>query len=111
MSQINQEMANILRTAQRLNEKGVRVYAAADGEADSFLLDREAAKLFESDVFEFSFDSPLELKAQLTRMWEYQRCSYMEEFIDVCLVSAFKFRSKREDFTREARVSAFVYEF
>lgn len=111
MSQINQEMANILRTAQRLHEKGVQVYAGADGEADSFLLDREKAKLFERDIFEFSFDSPLELKAQLTRMWEHQGCEYMEEFLDVCLVSTFKFRSTREDFTRETRVSAFVYEF
>lgn len=111
MSQINQEMANILRTAERISAGGVTPYRAADGAAESFLQDREQAKLFESDIFCYSFDNPLELKAQLTAMWEYQQCAYMKEFIEVCQVSAFKYRSPRENSSRDAQISAFVYEF
>lgn len=111
MSLIDQEMANIQRSAAQINASGVTVYADAGGARESLLQDREKAQLFEHDIFEFSFDNPLELKAQLTRMWEQQQCGYMLDFIDVCLVSAFKHRPRQEDFNRETPISAFVYEF
>ena len=111
MSLTDQEMEIIRQTAERLHATVGNPYGAAADGAASFFQDRQDLRLFEHEIFEYSFDNPVQLKAALARMWQHQGAEYMAAFVDVCVVSAFKHRPSPQTKPEETQISPFVYEY
>ena len=60
---------------------------------------------------EYSFGTPVELKAALTAMWKEMSKEYMYDFIPVSMVAAAKCKPKQGKQEVEQKVSAYKYEF
>jgi len=112
VSLTNPEMQNLFDAASRLHDDLGSVYPAADGQNGSFFQDREALHLYPSGMFEYAFDTPLQLKAELNGMWAYQKAEYMQSFVNICIVAAFKYQAQEKS-AREKQdgISSFIYEF
>lgn len=111
MSLTDQEMEIIRQTAAQLHETVGTPYGDVAGGAASFFQDRRDLRLFEHEIFEYSFENPIQLKAELEKMWEYQDAGYMKAFSSVCVVSAFKHKSSPDTVPEETQISPFVYEY
>ncbi len=109
MSLTNQEMLKIFQTASKLHDIAGAVYPERASSEDSFFQDRNDLKLFGKTIFEYSFDNPVQLRDRLTEMWKYQDAEYMKQFVNICLVAAFKYKTSLEK--PEQGISAFIYEF
>lgn len=112
MSLTNQEMLNIFKTASQLHETIGEIYPAADHTDDSFFQDRNTLKLFKSEIFEYTFETPLQLKDELCKMWQHQNAEYMQQLVNICIVAAFKYRNQAKSSPeKQEGISPFIYEF
>ena len=112
MSLTNQEMLKIFETASQLHDRIDQIYPEAGRTDGSFFQDRDALNLFPSDIFEYAFENPVQLLAELRRMWDYQDKDYMQQFASVCAVAAFKYKKPAEvGPEKQEGISPFIYEF
>ena len=112
MSLTNKEMLNIYETVSTLSNIIKTSYPATDGINGSFFQDRNELNLFLSEIFEYSFETPMQLKAELCKMWQYQNAEYMQQFVNICIVAAFKYRDQAKiSPEKQEGISPFIYEF
>jgi hypothetical protein len=111
MSLTDQERMKIHEIASRLNGKIANAFPDSDGGSDSYFRDRIDLKLFERPMFEYAFETPMELMGELEGMWKYQDADFMRDFMAVCTAAAFKCRHAPADEEGAKGISAFIYEF
>lgn len=112
MNLTDPEMIKIHEAAVNIHKNTGSVYPAADEQSGSFFQDREALNLYPLDIFEYSFETPLELRTALTKMWEYQQNDYMHQFVIICTVAVFKYRARGKSVQeKQEGISSFIYEF
>jgi hypothetical protein len=107
----NTEKEKILEICTKLytEEKRDDVLLTTSSVTESYYVNRSDIRLFESELLDYEFSTPVELKTLLKIMWEYQGNDYMKEFAVAATVAAFK--NKSEDSADTKGIPSFIYNF
>lgn len=71
----------------------------------------EVSNNTENVLFQYGFETPLELKAILQTMWNKMNKEDMQKFIPVSMVAVAKNRPKQGNQEIQHQVSPYIYEF
>jgi hypothetical protein len=77
-------------------------------ETESYYSDKSDLKLLDSEICDYDFDTPSELRTLLNKMWEFQNCDHMKEYAVAATVSTFHHKTEE---CVETGIPAFVYQF
>jgi hypothetical protein len=89
---------------------GVDMLNEPSAGAESYYCDRTGLRLFNAELLEYDFETPMELRTMLQQMWEHQQCGYMKEFAVVVTIAAFH-NKKEESDGINAEIPSFIYNF
>ena len=106
------EKEKILEICSKLatENKCDAILSSPSADAESYYCNRNDVRLFESELFDFDFSTPVELRTLLTKMWEYQSHECMKEFAVVATVATFKNKAESTAHAK-ASIPAFIYNF
>ena len=107
---INLEKTKIVELCSKLHSEEIKnkVFPEIDKECESYFEDRTQVRLFPSEIFEYHFNTPAELRNALQQMWKYQNCEYMKEFAPVATIATIK---NKKDECVETNIPSFIYQF
>ena len=101
--------------ACELHETYKQVFSPIKHELESYYIDRNKCR--HREIEELHFDTPVDLRKYLEKLWEAEEDSEMERFIPVILAAAFKRRPEKSDGGKDAiktkkdELPDFVYNF
>ncbi|NVN88998.1 MAG: hypothetical protein HXX11_00220 [Desulfuromonadales bacterium] len=108
----NTEKEKILECCSKIHQDGKcsEIMSTPSEETDSYYCNKSDMQLFESEVYDYDFNTPVELRTMLQNMWHYQGHEYMKEFAVIATIAAF--HNKAETAVQaKTGIPAFIYNF
>jgi len=112
MNSTEQDISLLRSAAARIQSEVPQIYPELPPGSDSFFCDCSSLNLFPHSCFDYGFETPAELIAQLEAMWDFQQLPEMKAVARLCAASVFKLKGAPTAQAGEVpAISPFVYEF
>lgn len=109
----NPEKAKLFETCRRIYDAGNSggILSAPSPDSESYYCNRSELRQFESEISDYDFSTPVELRTMLQNMWDFQQCAYMKDFAAVVTVATFQNKPENNAQQTAEAIPAFIYNF
>lgn len=77
----------------------------------SYYEDCETSKRYPDSIFVYDFETAREFSCMLKNMWDYQGKTDMNEIVQNCVASTYKYLDSKPKERKKSEISPFIYEF
>ena len=107
---LTSDMQQLKQTADKIHEnKRTKNWLYDTTQTESYFKSRN--KHQKQALFEYEFQTPMELRNQLQELWSNPEKEYLTDFIPICMVASSKCRPAKDNNTDNHSISPYIYVF